>query len=289
MSLSNVLLLEPQIDEENKPVLSFEFYPAKTAKSERTLWRTMGQLESMRPAFYSMTFGALGSDRDISIKMLKAMQKDYAVPITAPLTATGHSKEKLVKLAATLHAKRIQGIVALRGDADTVKGRIESVPEMIRLLQSVADFDISVAAYPEVHPKALSPKADLFHLKSKLESGANRAITQYFFDADVFLRFRDKAVKAGIKQPIIPGILPVHDIEKVIAFSNRCGAQVPHSLTALFTGATKDREVQQRIGVEHATSFCSKLLSEGVDALHFYTLNLPKMSHRVAQNLGFAS
>ncbi len=213
----------------------------------------MGQLETVEPSFYSMTFGTLGSTRSNSIKMLEAMQEDYAVPITAHLTASGHSKRHLLELATHLYSMGIERIVALRGDAAPVNGEINNVVELIGSLKSIADFDISVAAYPEVHPKAVNPSADLLHLKQKLNAGANRAISQYFFDADVFLRFRDKAYKAGINQPIVPGILPVHDFDKVVSFSHRCGTQVPESLIQLYEYAPKDKDIQQEIGVEHAT------------------------------------
>jgi len=153
------------------------------------------------------------------------------------------------------------------------------------VLQEIADFDISVAAYPEVHPKAANAKADLQHLKHKLDAGANRAITQYFFEADVFLRFRDQAVKAGIEQPIVPGILPVNNLEKVESFSERCGANVPSSLKMLFAGTTAGSDEQQKIGIEHALNLSETLVAEGVENLHFYTLNLPNMSFEVARHL----
>lgn len=269
----------------HQPELSFEFYPARNAKMENTLWRAMGQLELLNPAFFSMTYGALGSVRDDSINAVATMSEHQSVPIAAHLTAAGHTQEYMLDLARGFHEKGVQRIVALRGDADPVDGGISDVGEMIHSLREIADFDISVAAYPEVHPKASSLEADLQHLKYKLDAGANRAITQYFFEADVFLRFRDEAAKAGIHQPIVPGILPVHDIAKVESFSARCGANVPDSLKALFAGTEAGSDEQRKIGIDHALNLCETLVAEGVENLHFYTLNMPNMSFEVARHL----
>ncbi len=269
----------------NEPELSFEFYPARNAKMKNTLWRAMGQLELLNPAFFSMTYGALGSDRDESINEVATMSQHQSVPVAAHLTAAGHTKEYMLDLARGFHKKGVQRIVALRGDAEPTADSISDVGEMIRSLKDVADFDISVAAYPEVHPKAASAEADIQHLKYKLDAGANRAITQYFFEADPFLRFRDEAAKAGIYQPIVPGILPVHDLAKVESFSARCGASVPESLKTLFAGTEAGSEEQRKIGIEHALNLCETLLAEGVENLHFYTLNMPNMSFEVARHL----
>lgn len=268
-----------------RPTLSFEFFPAKTPRMERNLWRTMGQLELLDPAYFSMTYGALGSERDHSLKMVSAMTKECHVPVAAHLTAAGHSRDSLLAMVRQFHSEGVRRIVALRGDADLVEGGITDVAVMVEELLGVADFDISVAAYPEVHPKAESLQADLAHLKRKLDAGAQRALTQYFFDAEVFLRFRDQAAKAGITQPLVPGILPVHDLDKVKAFSSRCGANVPAFMDELFAGTQAGSAEQQQIGIEHATQLCETLLAEGVDALHFYTLNMPNLSFEVARNL----
>ena len=269
-----------------QPRFSFEFFPAKTPLMERNLWRTMGQLECLKPDFFSMTYGALGSQRDYSLNMVESMAQEGSVPVAAHLTAAGHTEEFLLELAQQFHDWGVERIVALRGDAELVPGGINDVGLMVERLLSVADFDISVAAYPEVHPKAQSLQADLAHLKYKLEAGAQRALTQYFFDAEVFLRFRDAAMKTGITQELVPGILPVHDFAKVQAFSARCGAGIPGFMHDLFAGTVAGSEQQRQIGVEHATSLCQTLLDEGVDSLHFYTLNQPNLSFDVVCNLG---
>ncbi len=268
------------------PVLSFEFFPPKTARMERTLWRNIGQLEMLKPSFFSVTYGALGSERDHSLETVFNMQRECHVPVAAHLTAAGHTRASLLELAQRFHENGIQRIVALRGDADLTEGGIHDVADMVTALRSVADFDISVAAYPEVHPKAPSLEADLVQLKRKLDAGSKRALTQYFFDADVFLRFRDAAVKAGIEQPIVPGILPVHDFDKVQAFSARCGATVPARLHKLFAGTVAGSQQQKRMGIELAVDLCETLMAEGVSQLHFYTLNIPSLTFEVAHQLG---
>ena len=264
---------------------SFEFFPAKTTGMERNLWRTLGQLESLNPDFFSMTYGALGSQSDFSLNMVEAMAKNVNTPIAAHLTAAGHTEEFLLELAHQFNDWGVKRIVALRGDADLISGGIDDVAVMVERLLSVADFDISVAAYPEVHPKAQNAQADMTHLKRKLDAGAKRALTQYFFDAEVFLRFRDEAVKAGITQEIVPGILPIHDFTNVQSFSARCGANVPDFMHKLFEGTEAGSAQQRQIGIEHATKLSQTLLDEGVESLHFYTLNQPDLCSEVVRGL----
>ncbi|MFZ1389541.1 MAG: methylenetetrahydrofolate reductase [Thiolinea sp.] len=268
------------------PVLSFEFFPPKTPRMERTLWRNIGQLEMLKPAFFSVTYGALGSERDHSLETVFNMQRECHVPVAAHLTAAGHTRASLLELAARFKENGVQRVVALRGDADLTEGGINDVADMVQALRTVADFDISVAAYPEVHPKAASLEADLKQLKGKLDAGAQRALTQYFFDPEVFLRFRDAAVKAGIEQPLVPGILPVHDFDKVQAFSARCGATVPARLNRVFEGTVAGSQEQKKLGIELAVDLCEKLMAEGVNQLHFYTLNIPSLTFEVAHQLG---
>lgn len=268
------------------PVLSFEFFPPKTPKMERTLWRNIGQLEMLKPAFFSVTYGALGSERDHSLDTVFNMQRECHVPVAAHLTAAGHTRESLLALAQRFKEHGVQRIVALRGDADLTEGGISDVADMVQLLRTVADFDISVAAYPEVHPKAASLEADLKQLKRKLDAGSKRALTQYFFEPEMFLRFRDAAVKMGIEQPLVPGILPVHDFDKVIAFSARCGATVPERLYKVFAGTVAGSQEQKKLGIELAVDLCERLMDEGVNQLHFYTLNIPSLTFEVAHQLG---
>lgn len=266
--------------------LSFEFFPPKNARMERCLWRNIGQLELLSPSFFSITYGAGGSDRERSLETLQHMQKECSVPLAAHLTCGGHSKAEVLEIADTIYQQGIRSIVALRGDAAAVEGGFETTEEFVAALKDQADFDISVAAYPEVHPMAQNAKADLEQLARKLDAGANRALSQYFFDVDNFLRFRDAAVAQGITQNIVPGILPIHNFERMVAFSERCGALVPDKLHRLFAGTEKDPEAQRVLASDFAVNMCQTLLDEGVQDLHFYTLNTPTLTFEVTQRLG---
>lgn len=266
--------------------LSFEFFPPKNERMERCLWRNIGQLELLAPEFFSVTYGAGGSDKDRSLKTLKNMQSECPIPLAAHLTYAGHSKSEVLEIAEQLYQSGIRNLVALRGDTDSVEGGFEQTEDFISELKALADFDISVAAYPETHPLATSPEADLAQLKRKLDAGADRAITQYFFDVDNFLRFRDEAVALGIDKPLIPGILPIHNFERVVSFSNRCGAKVPQSLHALFEGTEGNLQVQQTLARDLAVEMCQTLLDEGVRDLHFYTLNTPSLTFDVTRHIG---
>ncbi|MFZ1343527.1 methylenetetrahydrofolate reductase [Thiothrix eikelboomii] len=268
------------------PILSFEFFPPKTPRMERTLWRNIGQLEMLKPAFFSVTYGALGSERDHSLDTVFNMQRECQVPVAAHLTAAGHTRESLLALATRFKEQGVQRIVALRGDADLTEGGLSEVADMVQALHTIADFDISVAAYPETHPKAANLAADIQQLKRKLDAGAKRALTQYFFEPEMFLRFRDAAVKAGIQQSLVPGILPVHDFDKVISFSARCGATVPNRFHSIFEGTVAGSQEQKKLGIELAVDLCEKLMAEGVNQLHFYTLNIPSLTFEVAHQLG---
>ena len=268
------------------PRLSFEFFPPKNERMERCLWRNIGQLELLGPSFFSVTYGAGGSDRERSLKTLEHMQRECPVPLAAHLTCVGHSREEALEIAAQMHANGVRALVALRGDADPVAGGFDDVAEFVAELKDLADFDISVAAYPEVHPMAASAEADMAQLKRKLDAGANRAISQYFFDVDSFLRFRDSAVKAGIKQPLLPGILPTHNFENMVKFSKRCGTHIPADLFKLFEGTEGNTQVQHALAVDVAVDMCESLTAEGVHDLHFYTLNTPSLTFEITRQLG---
>lgn len=272
--------------QEDATRLSFEFFPPKNEKMERCLWRNIGQLELLAPEFFSVTYGAGGSDRERSLNTLQNMQQECPVPLAAHLTYAGHSKTEVLEIAEQLYQRGIRSIVALRGDTEAVEGGFEQTEDFIAALKELADFDISVAAYPETHPMAKSPQADLEQLKRKLDAGADRAISQYFFDVDSFLNFRDKATSLGIDKPLVPGILPIHNFERVAAFSARCGTKVPESLHSLFEGTEGNTQVQQTLARDLAVEMCQTLLSEGVRDLHFYTLNTPSLTFDVTRQIG---
>ncbi len=266
--------------------LSFEFFPPKNERMTRCLWRNIGQLELLAPAFFSLTYGADGSERARSLDTLAHIQAECPVPLAAHLTCAGHSREEVLEIAAEIHNRGIRAIVALRGDAEAVPGGFEDTADFVAALKTVADFDISVAAYPEVHPMAASAEADIAQLARKLDAGANRAITQFFFDVESFLRFRDKAAAAGIEKTLVPGILPIHNFERVVSFSARCGTDVPKRLHQLFEGTEGNTQVQHALSTDIAVDMCQTLLSEGVRDLHFYTLNTPSLTFEVTRQLG---
>jgi methylenetetrahydrofolate reductase (NADPH) len=274
------------MSEESAIRFSYEFFPPRTECMYSRLWRAIGQLERLRPQFFSMTYGALGSARQVSIDSALAMHGGSPVPVAAHLTCGGASRHEVDAVARRVHAAGIRRIVALRGDAQAAAGGYASVAEMIGTLRGFGEIDISVAAYPETHPLAESAAADLLHLKAKLDAGAQRAISQFFFDPDCFLRFRDRARAIGVDQPLVPGILPVHDLEKVRAFGARCGASVPEAYTALFAKLGEDPEGRYRLAVELAVDLCQRLNREGVEDFHFYTLNQTDMCLDISLALG---
>jgi len=268
---------------------SYEFFPPRTPTMTRRLWRAVGQLERLDPQFFSMTYGALGSARQISIDAAIAMHEESPVPVAAHLTCTGATRDEINAIARKFHRAGFDHIVALRGDSSTeeeLDSAYQDAAELVGGLKEIADFDISVAAYPEVHPKASSATQDLLNLKSKFDAGANRAITQYFFDADCFLRFRDRANKIGIDKPIIPGILPIHDFEKVRIFSQRCGTSLPLSYETLFGKVKHDQQSRYHLSVELAVRLCERLAREGVRQYHLYTLNQTDMCLDISLALG---
>lgn len=259
---------------------------------ERRLWRAMGQLERLEPAFFSMTYGALGSAQQVSVDTAISMHQESPVPVAAHLTCAGASAADVMGVVRVFHDAGIRRIVALRGDcrdddSQSTDDSFASAAELVEAISNDFDFDISVAAYPEVHPRAASAAADLRHLKRKLDAGAQRAITQYFFDTDCFLRFRDRAAAIGISQPIVPGILPIRDYQKVAELSARCGASVPAGLEARYARASTPEAVYQ-LSLELALAQCEALIAEGVDHLHLYTLNQTDMCFDISLALGAA-
>jgi len=268
---------------------SYEFFPPRTSVMTRRLWRAVGQLERLTPEFFSMTYGALGSEQQISVDSAIALHEESPVPVAAHLTCAGATREEIDSVARKLRAAGFNRIVALRGDSanQTNPGNAyNGAADLVEGLRNIADFDISVAAYPEVHPRASSAAADLQYLKRKLDAGANRAITQFFFDADSFLRFRDRAARVGIDKPVIPGILPIHDFGKVSLFSQRCGASLPDFYRETFDKTEDDPRAQYRLSVDLAVELCQRLAREGVEQVHLYTLNQTDMCLDISLALG---
>lgn len=269
---------------------SYEFFPPRNAKMVRRLWRAIGQLERFNPAFFSMTYGALGSTQKVSIDTAIEMNNESSVTVAAHLTCADASSAEIDAVARGFSEAGIKQIVALRGDAseqnqDAGYGYANAA-ELVSALKTIADFDISVAAYPEVHPQASSAAADLQNLKRKLDAGANRAITQYFFDAECYLRFRDAALAIGIDKPIIPGILPIHNLDKVRQFSASCGASFPAEYQAMYDRVANNAAAQYALSLELAVGLCETLQREGVDQFHLYTLNQTDMCLDISLALG---
>jgi methylenetetrahydrofolate reductase (NADPH) len=270
---------------------SYEFFPPRSAEMERRLWRAMGQLERLQPEFLSMTYGALGSAQQVSVDSAIAMHRESPVAVAAHLTCADASAERVLEVARGYRAVGLRRLVALRGDATDNPARsmayaYPSAVELVAALTALDDFDISVAAYPEAHPQSRGELDDLRHLQRKFDAGARRAITQYFFEPECYLRWRDRALAFGIDKPLVPGILPIHDLAKVRLFSKRCGATVPQSYTALFERFAQDPQASYQLAVELATKLCERLQREGVNHFHFYTLNQTDMCLDISLALG---
>jgi methylenetetrahydrofolate reductase (NADPH) len=261
------------------PAFSFEFFPPKTEAMAVSLWQAVKRLESLAPRFVSVTYGAGGSTRERTHATVTRIRNETALAPAAHLTCVGASRAEIDEVAQAYWDAGIRHIVALRGDSVAGAGPYQPHPQgyahavdLVAGLKRIADFEISVAAYPEVHPEAVSAAADLDNLKRKEAAGATRAITQFFFDVDGFLRFRDRAVGAGIAMPIVPGILPIANFAQVQKFAAACGASIPSRLAAEFDGVDDEAEARA-IAQRFAIAQCRRLVDAGVDALHFYTLN----------------
>ncbi|HAI31873.1 MAG TPA: methylenetetrahydrofolate reductase [NAD(P)H], partial [Thalassospira sp.] len=223
--------------------VSFEFFPPKTEKMEETMWRSIRRLAPLNPSFVSVTYGAGGTTRGRTHGSVTRIQGETGIPAAAHLTCVGHTKEEIDQIARSYWNEGIRSIVALRGDLPDAGDTYEPTPggyayavDLVAGLKEIADFDISVSAYPETHPDAPSADFEIEYLKRKIDAGANRAITQFFFDNETYLRFRDKCVAAGIDAPIVPGILPVTNFGSLLKFADMCGASVPQRLHWRFEG-----------------------------------------------------
>lgn len=261
------------------PRVSFEFFPPKTEAMETSLWRTITRLAPLDPCFVSVTYGAGGSTRERTHAIVARIRRDTDLAPAAHLTCVGASRDEIDTVARGYWNAGIRHLVALRGDPPAGAGAYQPHPEgyaravdLVAGLKRIADFEISVAAYPEVHPEAVSAAADLDNLKRKTDAGASRAITQFFFDPASFLRFRDRAAP-GISVPIVPGILPIGDFAQAKKFALACGAAVPAWLEVKFAEAGDDAQARAAVSERVAVAQCRRLIDAGVEALHFYTLN----------------
>lgn len=267
--------------------VSFEFFPPRTAEMETTLWHSIDRLSTLQPKFVSVTYGANSGERDRTHSIIKAIKERTGLEAAPHLTCIDASRKQLQTIAKDYWNNGIRHIVALRGDLPNGIGTVEMyAADLVLLLKQVADFDISVAAYPEVHPQAKSAQADLINLKRKIDAGANRAITQFFFDVESYLRFRDRCVCAGIDVEIVPGILPVTNYNQLQKFAAMTNVRVPQWMHTMFAGLDNDAETRKLVGANIAMEMVKILSREGVKDFHFYTLNRAEMSHAICHMLG---
>ena len=267
--------------------VSFEFFPPRTSEMEQTLWNSIDRLSSRKPKFVSVTYGANSGERDRTHSIIKGIKDRTGLEAAPHLTCIDATPAELRLIARDYWNNGIRHIVALRGDLPPGSGKPEMyASDLVTLLKEVADFDISVAAYPEVHPEAKSAQADLLNLRRKVDAGANRAITQFFFDVESYLRFRDRCVSAGIDVEIIPGILPVSNFKQAKKFADMTNVRIPAWMAQMFDGLDDDAETRKLVGANIAMDMVKILSREGVKDFHFYTLNRAEMSYAICHTLG---
>lgn len=267
--------------------VSFEFFPPRTSEMEETLWQSIDRLSILKPKFVSVTYGANSGERDRTHSIIKGIKERTGLEAAPHLTCIDASPAQLRDIATDYWNSGIRHIVALRGDLPPGGGKPDMyATDLVALLKYVGDFDISVAAYPEVHPEAKSAQADLINLKRKIDAGASRAITQFFFDVESYLRFRDRCVAAGIDVEIVPGILPVSNFKQLQRFATMTNVRVPSWMTSMFEGLDDDAETRKMVGANIAMDMVKILSREGVKDFHFYTLNRAEMSYAICHTLG---
>ena len=274
------------------PRISFEFFPPRDLEASFNLFETVQTLAAYQPRFVSVTYGAGGTTREITRDAVATLHKHTGLNVAAHLTCVDATREETLAIADQFAAAGVTEIVALRGDppkgANGFTAHPQGFTSSVELIEALAEqgrFNIRVGAYPEKHPDAADSNADIEWLKRKLDAGASEAITQFFFEAETFLRFRDRCEKAGITAPIVPGILPIENWKGASNFARRCGASIPPLLDDAFTKAARDGR-EDLLATAHATELCSELIDEGVEDLHFYTLNKPHLTREVCHALG---
>lgn len=271
--------------------ISFEFFPPKTPEGEKKLLQTAIDLQKFQPEFFSVTYGAGGSARQGTVDTINKLRAQIQVPISPHLACVGSTKDEMLACIHSYQALGVKQIVALRGDIPqgvTVRGDFHYASELVELIRTETGnyFQIVVAAYPEVHPQAVNPQGDILNLKRKWEAGANRAITQYFFNPDAYFYYLEACHKHSIEIPIIPGIMPITHFNKLAQFSATCGAEIPLWLRKRLEEFGDDQEAASAFGVEVVTQLCDRLIQGGAPGLHFYTLNNSDCSKKILQALG---
>lgn len=274
------------------PNVSFEFFPPQSLEASFRLWESVQMLAPLDPSFVSVTYGAGGSTRELTHEALKTLIRHYGLNVAGHLTCVNATREETLAIARGYADAGVREIVALRGDAPKGESRFRPHPdgfsssvELVEALAATGLFHIRVGAYPDRHPEARDENSDIEILKAKFDAGADSAITQYFYDTEAFLRFRDRATAAGVTGTIIPGILPIEDWQGVKKFSKRCNATLPGWMDDAFAKAKRDG-VEDLLSISIATEICSDLMDEGVTDLHFYTLNRPHLTRQICKALG---
>ncbi len=279
------------------PSVSFEFFPPKTEKMEQSLWQAIQRLAPLGPSFVSVTYGAGGSTRERTHNTVTRIQKETGIAAAAHFTCVGATRDEIDAIARTYWDAGIRHLVALRGDPPETEGGVGAryIPhpggyayaaDLVEGMRKVADFEISVAAYPETHPEAPNAQFDLDNLKRKVDAGATRAITQFFFDNDAYFRFLDRCAAAGITVPIVPGILPITNFARAVEFAGKCGASMPKRLAETFDGLDSDPETRQLVAATVAAEQCQALQAQGIKDFHFYTLNRSELTVAICRMLG---
>lgn len=277
--------------------VSFEFFPPKTPKMETLLWDSIGTLAPLRPGFVSVTYGAGGTTRARTHEIVTHIQEKTGLKAAAHLTCIAASREEIDDIAREYWDAGIRHIVALRGDmpngmtdsAAHVAGGYAYANDLVEGLKKIGNFEISVAGYPETHPEARNAREDMTHLKKKVDAGADRIISQFFMEPEVFLSFRDRAVAAGINVPIVPGILPITNFTKTVDFAGKCGAQVPAWMETMFAGLDDQPKTRELVAATVAAEQCRVLYANGIRNFHFYTLNRAELTLAICHMLGMRS
>jgi len=274
------------------PAVSFEFFPPQSLEASFRLWDTVQALAPLDPRFVSVTYGAGGTTRDLTREAVATLHKSSGLPVAAHLTCVDATRQETLGIAKGFAKAGVTDIVALRGDppkgADEFRAHPDGFASSVELIEALADtsdFTIRVGAYPDTHPEAADAGADVAYLKRKFEAGASEALTQFFFEADTFFRFRDACEKAGIDKPVTPGILPIENWKGAVRFAKRCGTHIPRWVVDAFEKAERDGR-EDLLATAICTELCSDLMDGGVDSLHFYTLNRPDLTRDVCHALG---
>lgn len=280
----------------SNPAISFEFFPPRNLAASFRLWDCVNTLAPLNPRFVSVTYGAGGTTRDLTREAVTTLHDHNGLNVAAHLTCVNATREETLGIAQEYVDAGVREIVALRGDPPKGEGVFTPTPdgfadscELISALAEMGQFTLRVGAYPDTHPEADSQQSDIAWLKRKFAAGAHEALTQFFFEPERFLRFRDACARAGIEGPIIPGILPIENWKGAARFARACGTYIPSELEEAFENAERNGEDQDALSTRLCTALCRRLLDEGVNSLHFYTLNRPELTRDVCHALGIES